>query len=65
MCVGVAMVLVFSRMFGAHWLWSLYIDHYPSFHTAKRLAEEALELLGYLLCVTAAIGYTFERRDDY
>ena len=65
MCVGVAMVLVFSRMFGAHWLWSLYIDHYPSFHTAKRLAEEALELLGYLLCVTSAIGYTFERRDDY
>lgn len=63
LCVGVIMVVVFSRMFGAHWLWSMYLDHYESFRISKRLVEETLELLGYMLCATAAIGYSYERRN--
>ncbi|PIJ50711.1 transporter [Erwinia sp. OLTSP20] len=53
---GLLTILVFSRLFGMHQLWqTILADGYA--RVVKNIVEEGSELFGYLLCLTATIGY--------
>ena len=59
--VGVATVLVFSRLFGSGFLWSYYLEGRPLI-LAKRMVEEGTELFGYLMILAGTILLARERR---
>lgn len=56
MCAGLLCILVFSRLFGMSALWqTLMLDGYN--RVVKNMVEEGCELLGYGLCLLAALSY--------
>lgn len=56
MLSGLLAVLVFSRLFGMHGLWySILEEGYA--RVVKNAVEEGSESFGYMLCLTASIGY--------
>ena len=59
--VGLATVLVFSRLFGSGFLWSHYLDGRPQV-LAKRLVEEGTELFGYLMILAGSILFALEKK---
>ena len=59
--VGVATVLVFSRLFGSGFLWSYYLEGRPHV-LAKRVVEEGTELFGYLMILAGSILFALNRK---
>lgn len=60
MTVGLVLLLVYSRLFGATALWrGLLAEHYV--RVFKNAAEECTELLGYTLVMAAALTYAAQR----
>lgn len=56
MLSGLLAVLVFSRLFGMHGLWfAILAQDYA--RAVKNAVEEGSESFGYMLCLTASIGY--------
>ncbi|CAK6466123.1 hypothetical protein KLEPA_00100 (plasmid) [Klebsiella pneumoniae] len=56
MLSGLLAVLVFSRLFGMHGLWySILEEGYA--RVVKNAVEEGSEFFGYMLFLTASIGY--------
>ena len=53
---GLLTVLVFSRLFGSNFLWEPVMAN-AYIRCAKNMAEEGLELLGYLFLAIAAVEY--------
>lgn len=61
MASGFLVVLVFSRLFGTHYLWEhMMMDGYN--RVVKNMAEEGTELLGYSLCTLASVRYLWQTR---
>lgn len=61
MAAGLAVILVYSRLFGVPPLWQgILSEGYVK--TAKHAAEEGTETLGYLLCLGATIDYIRDTR---
>ncbi|MDD1780244.1 hypothetical protein LRP49_03425 [Enterovibrio sp. ZSDZ35] len=59
LCLGLAILLVFSRLFGMGELWhSILTDGYV--RTAKNVAEEGLELLAYFIILYASVRYVYD-----
>ncbi len=56
MLSGLLAILVFSRLFGMHGLWYAVLDENYA-RVVKNTVEEGSESFGYMLCLTAAIGY--------
>ena len=62
MAVGMALLLIFSRLHGSEqFVWSLFIKNWQDCYTAKRLSEETMELLAYLLVAHSSFGFLLER----
>ncbi|WP_325894115.1 hypothetical protein [Grimontia sp. NTOU-MAR1] len=58
LCMGLAMLLVFSRLFGMSSLWrELLGDGYV--RAAKNIAEEGTELMAYVTIFYASLRYVF------
>lgn len=53
---GIAIVLVFSRIFGMGELWHAVMDEY-FVRTVKNVAEEGIELLGYGFIFSGCVSY--------
>ncbi|MBO5566701.1 MAG: hypothetical protein J5934_05745 [Succinivibrio sp.] len=69
MAAGIAMLLVYSRLYGSGYLWSNIIidtndEMHELLHKAKRMSEESTELLGYVLMMLSAFFYRYLRRED-
>ncbi|MCE7032174.1 hypothetical protein LY625_06005 [Lysobacter sp. GX 14042] len=60
MAAGLAIVLVFSRLFGMGDIWSQFVD-LESARVVKNAIEECTELLGYTLAMVASAGYRQRR----
>ena len=61
MMAGLITILVFSRLLGMGELWGFILqDGYV--RAAKNAVEEGCEMYGYLLCLTATVGYAFSLR---
>lgn len=56
MISGLLAILVFSRLFGMHGLWYAVLDENYA-RVVKNTVEEGSESFGYMLCLTASIGY--------
>ncbi|MFK3706264.1 transporter [Klebsiella sp. NPDC088457] len=56
MLSGLLAVLVFSRLFGMHGLWYSILEAGYA-RVVKNAVEEGSESFGYMLCLTASIGY--------
>lgn len=56
MLSGLLAILVFSRLFGMHGLWYAVLDENYA-RVVKNTVEEGSESFGYMLCLTASIGY--------
>ncbi len=62
MVVGMGLLLVFARLYGSESIvWSLFIDNWEDRYTAKRVSEETMELLAYLLVFHSSAGFLLER----
>lgn len=61
LAVGMAVVLVFSRLFGMGDIWGQFID-LESARVVKNAIEECTELLGYSLVLVGSAGYVQRRR---
>ena len=61
MLAGLMTILVFSRLLGMGDLWS-YILQDGYIRAVKNAVEEGCEMYGYLLCLTASVGYAFQVR---
>ena len=59
--VGLAIVLVYSRLFGMNILWRELLPD-SQWRMAKTAVEESSELLGYLLIVFSALLLRFEKK---
>lgn len=55
--LGLAIVLSFSRVFGTTALWFGVFGESDPARTSKTVAQEGLELLGYLLIFAGSFGY--------
>jgi len=53
---GLLAILVFSRLFGMQALWLAILDD-GYVRVVKNVVEEGSESFGYMLCLTASIGY--------
>ncbi|QLO78096.1 hypothetical protein HV306_13805 [Klebsiella grimontii] len=53
---GLLAILVFSRLFGMQALWLAILDG-GYVRVVKNVVEEGSESFGYMLCLTASIGY--------
>ncbi|HBN2794889.1 TPA: transporter, partial [Klebsiella oxytoca] len=53
---GLLAILVFSRLFGMQGLWQAILDD-GYVRVVKNVVEEGSESFGYMLCLTASIGY--------
>jgi hypothetical protein len=62
MLTGGLIVLVFSRLFGSGDFWSELIDHREFARTAKKVAEECTELMGYFFIMTGTFEHFHETR---
>lgn len=61
LCLGLIIVLVFSRIIGMRSVVQLLSGTH--FHESiKNLLEEGLELLGYMIIFTSAVYYLLEKR---
>ncbi len=61
MLAGLMTILVFSRLLGMGELWNFILqDGYV--RAAKNAVEEGCEMYGYMLCLTASVGYGFQVR---
>lgn len=61
MLAGLITILVFSRLLGMGELWGFILqDGYV--RAAKNAVEEGCEMYGYMLCLTATVGYAFSLR---
>ncbi|ATC15247.1 transporter [Escherichia coli] len=59
MLCGIICILVFSRLFGMHYLWeTLLKDNYM--RTVKNIVEKGMEMFGYSLCLLSSLGYIFQ-----
>lgn len=56
MISGLLAILVFSRLFGMHGLWYAVLDENFA-RVVKNTVEEGSESFGYMLCLTATLGY--------
>lgn len=57
-CAGVAMLLVYSRLYGMRSLWLAYAgDDCLGFYSVKTLSEESTELLAYMMIFTSTAFY--------
>ncbi|HCT3489089.1 TPA: transporter [Klebsiella variicola] len=56
MISGLLAILVFSRLFGMHGLWYAVLDENYA-RVVKNTVEEGSESFGYMLCLTATLGY--------
>lgn len=61
LAVGMAVVLVFSRLFGMGDIWGQFVD-LESARVVKNAIEECTELLGYSLVLVGSAGYVQRRR---
>lgn len=61
MLAGLMTILVFSRLLGMGDLWS-YILQDGYVREVKNAVEEGCEMYGYMLCLTASVGYAFQMR---
>lgn len=61
LAVGMAVVLVFSRLFGMGDIWGQFVD-LDSARVVKNAVEECTELLGYSLVLVGSAGYVQRRR---
>ena len=58
MCTGVAILLVYSRLYGMQTLWLAYAGEACSgLYSVKTLSEESTELLAYMMIFTSAAFY--------
>ena len=58
MCAGVAILLVYSRLYGMQTLWLAYAGEACSgLYSVKTLSEESTELLAYMMIFTSAAFY--------
>ena len=58
MCAGVAILLVYSRLYGMQTLWLAYAGETCSgLYSVKTLSEESTELLAYMMIFTSAAFY--------
>ncbi len=56
LCLGMALLLVFSRLFGMGDFWKGILG--PDYvRVVKLVAEESLEVLGYIIIFYASVGY--------
>ena len=55
MISGLLAILVFSRLFGMHGLWYAVLEELRP--GGKNTVEEGSESFGYMLCLTATLGY--------
>ncbi|MCF7353702.1 hypothetical protein [Vibrio sp. CK2-1] len=56
LCIGMALLLVFSRLFGMGHFWQGILG--PEYNRIiKRVAEEGLEVLGYTVIFYSSLGY--------
>ncbi len=60
-CVGLGMVLVFSRLYGWTGLWMNYFPVHAEARLISRMCEESLELLGYIVILLSALSYCRKR----
>ncbi|HDH1783398.1 TPA: transporter [Klebsiella quasipneumoniae subsp. similipneumoniae] len=56
MISGLLAILVFSRLFGMHGLWYAVLNENFA-RVVKNTVEEGSESFGYMLCLTATLGY--------
>ena len=57
-CAGVAILLVYSRLYGKKTLWLAYAgDACQGFYAVKTLSEESTELLAYMMIFTSVVFY--------
>ena len=56
MISGLLAILVFSRLFGMHGLWYAVLEENYA-RVVKNTVEEGSESFGYMLCLTATLGY--------
>ena len=56
MISGLLAILVFSRLFGMHGLWYAVLEENYA-RMVKNTVEEGSESFGYMLCLTATLGY--------
>lgn len=56
LALGLSMLLVFSRIFGNKIIWKAVVGH-DDFRVAKHVAEEGVELLGYMVLFLWVIMY--------
>lgn len=61
LAAGMAVVLVFSRLFGMGDIWGQFID-LEAARVVKNAIEECTELLGYSLVLVGSAGYVQRRR---
>ena len=61
MLAGLMTILVFSRLLGMGELWNFILQD-GCVRAAKNAVEEGCEMYGYMLCLTATLGYSFQLR---
>ncbi|MDD7441779.1 MAG: hypothetical protein PUG38_04055 [Sutterellaceae bacterium] len=57
MAAGLAMLLIFSRLYGSGSLWKQFISDPSAMYVAKRISEESMELLSYALMAVSGGAY--------
>lgn len=62
MVVGLALLLVYSRLFGSHLIWQYLVLDDDTHFAVRRMVEESEELVAYLVMLMASRIYFFSRR---
>ena len=62
MVVGLALLLVYSRLFGSHLIWQYLVMDGDTHFAVRRMVEESEELVAYLVMLLASRIYFFSRR---
>ena len=61
LALSLVLIIVFSRTFGYKGIWRA-LGNYDHLHIAKRVAEESIELLGYILSLGWSLQWVSELR---
>ncbi|MGN0908771.1 MAG: hypothetical protein ACI4NA_04050 [Succinivibrio sp.] len=64
MAVGLALLLVYSRLFGSHLIWQYLVWDDDTHFAVRRMVEESIELVAYLVMLIASRIYFQSRRQE-